>query len=125
MDNISLVTTIWYNESLNYDFSLNRGIKGKDNFTQMVWKETKKMGCGIGVRNDESYKIVCFYYPRGNIDGKYNENVFIGNNTQKEVSIEKIIEYNNYEDYINRYEDCLIKNSFFIEKILFILMILL
>ena len=125
MDNISLVTTIWYNESLNYDFSLNEGNKETNNFTQMVWKDTKKMGCGIGVRNDESYKIVCFYYPRGNVDEKYNENVFIGNNTIKETNTEKVIEYNNYDDYINGYGDCFIKKNFFIKVILFILMLLL
>ena len=59
--------------------------------------------------------MVCFYYPRGNINGKYEENVLIGNNTITEEEIKtdqpQQQEYNNYEDYIT--ED----RSFFVNKI--------
>ena len=115
LENITLVTDIWYNESNSYDFKLNKGLKGTYNFTQMIWRNTKKIGCGIGYRSDESYKVVCFYYPRGNINGKYEENVLIGNNTITEEEIKtdqpQQQEYNNYEDYIT--ED----RSFFVNKI--------
>ena len=120
--NISLVTSIWYNETNNYDYSLNKGQKGTYNFTQMIWKNTKKMGCGIGYRNDSSYKVVCFYYPRGNIYGNYEENVLPGNNTINEEIITDQFEqaeqeYNSYEDYINN-------KSYFINKFNFIVAIL-
>ena len=60
------------------------------------------MGCEIGYRNDESYKVVCFYYPKRNVYEKYQENVLVGNNTIKEeVKTDPVEhEYNNYEDFI-------------------------
>ena len=102
-ENISYVINLWYNESINYDYKLNKGLNITNNFTQMIWKGTKKMGCGIGYRdNEDNYKVVCFFYPKGNIEGKFEENVLIGNNTKKEEEIiESNIEYKNYEDYIS------------------------
>jgi len=95
--NVTLAVTTWYEESLNYNYDTNEGIEGTHNFTQMIWKNTKKIGCGLGEKNDESYVIVCFYYPKGNIVNEYKDNVLKGNNTIKEDNAE---EYNNiYEDY--------------------------
>ena len=48
-------------------------------FTQIVWKHTKKVGCAVSVGRwkifSQSYYICCYYYPGGNLSGKYIENV--------------------------------------------------
>ena len=118
----SLAVTTWYSESSSYNFDSNIGIKGTYNFTQMIWKSTKKMGCGIGQRNDENYIIVCFYYPRGNIDEQYLNNVFIGNNTKIDNNIDELDNYADYDAYINneRYFDFKKINIILIIFILFI-----
>ena len=64
----------WYNEIQNYSFESNGG-EGVDNFTQIVWKNTKKLGCGIAQKRENNYKVVCHYYPSGNVLGEYKYNV--------------------------------------------------
>ena len=46
-------------------------------FTQMIWKATKKIGCASALvkGQDKSY-AVCVYYPAGNWEGEFEENVF-------------------------------------------------
>ena len=38
-------------------------------YTQMVWRRTKKVGCGIG-NNGRTDFLVCWYSPRGNYVGQ-------------------------------------------------------
>ena len=124
-DNITIVSNVWYNETHLYDYKTNKGIKGTYNFTQMVWKGTKKMGCGIGYRNDESYKVVCFFYPKGNVEEKYKENVLVRNNTKiEEEVVETEIEYNNYEEYISQNRSNFIKVLNMIGVIMCILLLM-
>uniref|UniRef100_A0A0N5BUY9 SCP domain-containing protein n=1 Tax=Strongyloides papillosus TaxID=174720 RepID=A0A0N5BUY9_STREA len=69
---------LWYNEIQNYHyenpgFGLNTG-----HFTQLIWKNTKEMGCGIGKVNEKYpgyYIVSCKYNPSGNYEGQYKENV--------------------------------------------------
>uniref|UniRef100_A0A0N5BQ79 SCP domain-containing protein n=1 Tax=Strongyloides papillosus TaxID=174720 RepID=A0A0N5BQ79_STREA len=69
---------LWYNEIQNYHyenpgFGMNTG-----HFTQLVWKNTKEMGCGIGKVNEKYpgyYIVSCKYNPSGNYEGQYKENV--------------------------------------------------
>ena len=68
----------WYNEINLYNFDDPGFTLDTAHFTQIVWKETTKMGCGASVRNDGlTYKVVCNYYKAGNIinSAKYSENV--------------------------------------------------
>ena len=127
LENYTLAVDIWYNESSNYDFKLNKGSSKTINFTQMVWRNTKKMGCGIGQRDDGNYKIVCLFYPRGNVDEKYEENVLVGNNTQAEVKTDQVVEnvnYDNYEDYITNNGNYFKKRSIiYLEFLCFLLLI--
>jgi uncharacterized protein YkwD len=68
--------TSWYNEIKDYDFkkgkSANGGVVG--HFTQVVWKESKYLGVGIG-KVGNSYYVVANYFPCGNIKGQYKDNV--------------------------------------------------
>ena len=66
----------WYNEIDNYDFSSHSSSNGKatGHFTQLVWKDSKEIGCGAAC--DGTYCICCCnYYPAGNFIGKYEDNV--------------------------------------------------
>lgn len=113
LENWTQPANIWYNEISNYDFSLNKSQPGTYNFTQMIWKKTKKMGCGVGQIDDDSYKIVCFYYPKGNVYNKYGDNVLPANNSIiEQLNAEPQKEYGDYNDFINS-EDFL-RNKMFI-----------
>lgn len=56
----------WYNEVYEYDyyenFSLTSGPpSGSGHFTQVVWKDTERLGCGT-----KGNYVVCRYAPPGN-----------------------------------------------------------
>ena len=68
----------WYSEIKNYNFSEPGFTIDSSHFSQLIWKETTKMGCGASVRDDGvTYKVVCNYYKAGNIlnSQKFEENV--------------------------------------------------
>jgi len=46
-----------------------------DEFTQMVWKSTCRIGMGIQRRSD-SLVIVALFNPGGNVSGQFESNVF-------------------------------------------------
>ncbi|XP_002738879.1 venom allergen 5.02-like [Saccoglossus kowalevskii] len=60
---------MWYDEIGMYDFGNPRFDGSTGHFTQVVWKESKKLGCGLdqsGSGMFTSYWMVCEYDPRGN-----------------------------------------------------------
>ncbi len=63
----------WYDEGNDYDYS---SCSTYDHFTQVVWKSTTKVGCGLkecgGSVGDY---IICSYDPAGNYVGECSENV--------------------------------------------------
>ncbi|CAB4256941.1 similar to Saccharomyces cerevisiae YJL079C PRY1 Protein of unknown function [Maudiozyma barnettii] len=66
----------WYNEISNYDFSNPGFSSNTGHFTQLVWKGTSQVGCGVkscgGVWGDY---VICSYNPAGNVAGQYADNV--------------------------------------------------
>lgn len=68
-------TDSWYSEVSDYDFN-NPGYKsGTGHFTQLVWKNSKQLGCGVSCQN--SYcSVTCNYYPAGNYLSQFASNVF-------------------------------------------------
>jgi glioma pathogenesis-related protein 2 len=50
-------------------------IKDTSSFTQMIWKNTKKLGVGYAQASNGASYLVAFYKPRGNIKNKIAENV--------------------------------------------------
>ena len=64
---------MWYDEIKDYDFS-NPGFGyNTGHFTQVVWKGSKTLGCGIAT--GKYSWVVCRYGPPGNMMGDFPENV--------------------------------------------------
>ncbi|MEJ5227248.1 CAP domain-containing protein [Thermodesulfovibrio sp.] len=66
------IVTFWANERFDYDYSTNKCKANKQcgHYTQLVWRDTREVGCGKArcSRGEEIW--VCNYYPEGNITGK-------------------------------------------------------
>jgi len=66
----------WYSEISAYDFASGASTGGDiGHFTQVVWKATKHVGCGLTHCGDGNDLLVCQYSPAGNVDGQYIDNV--------------------------------------------------
>ena len=59
----------WAAEARNYDYRSNRCKAVCGHYTQIIWRETKKIGCGVA-RKDQTEIWVCNYDPPGNIVGR-------------------------------------------------------
>ncbi|KAI8641479.1 CAP domain-containing protein [Parasitella parasitica] len=58
----------WYSEVSNYDYSKPGFSANSGHFTQVVWKNTKTVGCGAAYcDNIKGVYYVCEYLPRGNV----------------------------------------------------------
>lgn len=68
------VTNEWYSEENDYDykgkFSANTG-----HFTQLVWKNTQRVGFGFAIDETGMFYAVANYFPAGNYKKKFLENV--------------------------------------------------
>ena len=64
------VTDSWGNEIKFYTYANNScsGVCG--HYTQVVWEETKEVGCAMSVCGDKSQIWVCSYAPAGNMIGQ-------------------------------------------------------
>ena len=93
-------TDLWYNEIQYYDFN-NPGFgSNTGHFTQVVWKNTQQMGCGMGCKSNYC-KITCNYYPAGNYLGQFDTNVFPLSSTEPEQE-ETVIEETDNEGPVNQ-----------------------
>ena len=64
---------IWYNEgSNNYNYKKEEA----NNFTQMIWKNSKSFGIGHTLTKDDKIYVVVNFYPEGNVKGQFSKNVF-------------------------------------------------
>jgi len=63
-------------------------------YTQVVWKGTKKVGCGMKAAKDPTYgtcgDMVCNYMPPGNWMGEEDKNVAPANSMSREACIKKL-----------------------------------
>jgi pathogenesis-related protein 1 len=62
----------WYSEINKYSNRIvtEQNYYSTGHYTQMVWKDTKKVGIGIAKCKDGSIIIVANYYPCGNVIGQ-------------------------------------------------------
>jgi len=75
---IETVVSWWYSEESKYDYANPGWQPEAGHFTQMVWKGTTEIGCGMALcsSGDWSHVWVCQYNPPGNVIGAFAENVF-------------------------------------------------
>lgn len=67
------VIASWGKEKADYDHSSNTCAAGAScgHYTQIVWRETLKVGCGMAICGDSHEQVwVCHYSPAGNIAGE-------------------------------------------------------
>lgn len=67
-----MVTGVWADESRNYRYRSNSCKRGKicGHYTQIVWRDTREIGCAKAVCRDQSQVWVCNYNPPGNWRGE-------------------------------------------------------
>uniref|UniRef100_A0A0N5BMB3 SCP domain-containing protein n=1 Tax=Strongyloides papillosus TaxID=174720 RepID=A0A0N5BMB3_STREA len=70
----SLIVTKWYDECNQYDYSFSCGSPETDEFTQLVWKNSKAVGVGVATNGSHVF-VAVYYYPKGNIPDKFKKNV--------------------------------------------------
>jgi pathogenesis-related protein 1 len=68
------VTDMWYDEVRLYRFPDGGFSMQTGHFTQVVWRETTQIGCGVATCNGMDI-YVCEYDPPGNMDTMYRQNV--------------------------------------------------
>ncbi|KAJ5553448.1 PR-1-like protein [Penicillium frequentans] len=85
------VSEFWYNDELrSFDPYYGQGAPGGDfstygHFTQVVWKDTTKVGCAtVDCRASAlgMWYTVCNYFPRGNVNGRFDRSVMRPNGRQ-------------------------------------------
>ena len=68
----------WYAEIKSYNYGKPGFSGATGHFTQVVWKSSTKLGCGIASGKFQGYNgryVVCRYAPPGNVIGAFPQNV--------------------------------------------------
>jgi hypothetical protein len=66
----------WYKEVDEYNYNRPGFASATGHFTQMIWKGTKQIGCGVAKCYMGSFRFwVCHYAPQGNWAGQFPQNV--------------------------------------------------
>ncbi|KAM3159917.1 SCP domain-containing protein [Lachancea thermotolerans] len=66
----------WYSEIKSYDWSDPNYSSSTGHFTQLVWKSTSEVGCGIkSCGSGTGDYVICSYKSAGNVIGSFAENV--------------------------------------------------
>uniref|UniRef100_A0A0N5BHQ8 SCP domain-containing protein n=1 Tax=Strongyloides papillosus TaxID=174720 RepID=A0A0N5BHQ8_STREA len=75
-DNEDFGFSQWFSGSISFNFkNPENNLHHHSSFTQLVWAESKNIGCGISKNNKHGIFVACLFYPKGNIKGKYSDNV--------------------------------------------------
>jgi len=108
----------WYRIGQNYDESNPKA----SHYTQMIWKNSQKIGVGITQSNTGYFYIVANYYPGGNIEGQFKENVLPkknviisenNNNNLYQSNNNFEIEYNEESSNLKNLENTNVNNVIF------------
>jgi uncharacterized protein YkwD len=63
------VVKVWTSEAADYDYKTNRCRAACGHYTQVVWRDTKEIGCAVARRGNREV-WVCEYSPPGNYVGE-------------------------------------------------------
>jgi hypothetical protein len=69
------LSEVWYSEVNKHDFSQSLQNETQS-FTQMIWFDTKKVGFGKAYGPNGRCVVVALYYPMGNIQNEFENNVY-------------------------------------------------
>jgi pathogenesis-related protein 1 len=70
------VVDAWYKEVTDYDYRRPGFASSTGHFTQVIWRNTKQVGCGVATCLWGSVRFwVCRYTPQGNWAGQFPQNV--------------------------------------------------
>ncbi|CAF1080630.1 unnamed protein product [Brachionus calyciflorus] len=67
-------TDMWYNEVKFYNYNNGGFSMQTGHFTQVVWKSTTRLGCGLAISGNRAVGV-CNYSPPGNVVGAFQKNV--------------------------------------------------
>lgn len=70
-----VMTDMWYDEIRKYNFRRQGFSMETGHFTQVVWKGSTRLGCGVAISNGNSFWGVGHYSPAGNVMGQFEKNV--------------------------------------------------
>jgi hypothetical protein len=65
----------WGNERDIFDFSDPKFSMEAGHFSQLVWKNTTDVGCARRLCDESGWYLACEYWPRGNVEGAYEEEI--------------------------------------------------
>jgi hypothetical protein len=77
---VDRVVRFWYDEEPRYDYHKASYSFDTGHFTQLVWRQTRRLGCGhaTGCKTRLPNVWVCHYDPPGNYSGQFADNVLPG-----------------------------------------------
>jgi hypothetical protein len=81
-------TKDWYDEMKIYDWDNPRFLINTAHFSQLVWKNSLEVGFGVALGDNNSVIVCANYFPAGNIEGSFHENVFPINISRKTSFLE-------------------------------------
>ncbi|KAM5353976.1 hypothetical protein ACJ41O_000626 [Fusarium nematophilum] len=73
--NVTASVEAWGDERDEYDFGDAEFSKETGHFTQLVWRDTTAVGCGRKLCGERGWYLVCEYWPRGNVEGQFEDQV--------------------------------------------------
>ena len=68
------MTKSWYDEIKDYRYQ-NNFVPKAGHFSQVVWKGSKELGVGVAQAKNGTWYGVCNYFPAGNFQGEFLDNV--------------------------------------------------
>jgi uncharacterized protein YkwD len=88
LTNATYSVDLWGQERKDYNFKSGGFSEDTGHFSQLVWKATTSVGCGVkNCKGKLNYYVVCEYYPQGNVgvSGGGDVNALYKVNVQKQV----------------------------------------
>lgn len=69
------MVSAWGDEREGYDFEHPGFSEGTGHFTQLVWRDTRGVGCAAKECGAGGWLVVCEYWPAGNVEGEFGVEV--------------------------------------------------